>query len=79
MSKFMRVMNKFPALLLRSPLHALVSKSTLLITFTGRKSGKKYTTPITVLLPRRWIVERSFAWESRFRGLAKTPSGCPRR
>lgn len=24
-----------------------------------------------VLLPRRWVVERSFAWATRFRGLAK--------
>ena len=24
-----------------------------------------------VLLPRRWVVERDFAWASRFRGLAK--------
>ena len=24
-----------------------------------------------VLLPRRWVVERSFAWLSRFRRLAK--------
>lgn len=32
--------------LLRSPAHGLVSKSVLLITFTGRKSGKTYTTPV---------------------------------
>ena len=31
---------------LRSPLHGLVSKTVLLITFTGRKSGKTYTTPV---------------------------------
>ncbi|MCJ2122043.1 transposase, partial [Methylobacterium sp. J-077] len=24
-----------------------------------------------VLLPRRWVVERSFAWATRCRGLAK--------
>jgi transposase len=24
-----------------------------------------------VLLPRRWVVERSFAWATRFRRLAK--------
>jgi transposase len=24
-----------------------------------------------VLLPRRWVVERSFAWAARFRGLAR--------
>ena len=32
---------------LRSPVHKMVSKFTLLITFTGRKSGKSYTTPVS--------------------------------
>lgn len=32
---------------LRSPVHSMVSKFTLLITFTGRKSGKTYTTPVS--------------------------------
>lgn len=32
---------------LRSPLHGMVSKTILLITFTGRKSGKPYTTPVS--------------------------------
>jgi deazaflavin-dependent oxidoreductase (nitroreductase family) len=32
--------------ILRSPLHGLLSKHTLLITFTGQKSGKAYTTPV---------------------------------
>jgi deazaflavin-dependent oxidoreductase (nitroreductase family) len=32
--------------ILRSPMHGLVSKTMLLITFTGRKSGKTYTTPV---------------------------------
>ncbi|MCA1730351.1 MAG: nitroreductase family deazaflavin-dependent oxidoreductase [Actinobacteria bacterium] len=49
MSKFMRFMNRFPAVILHSPLHRLMSGSTLLITFTGRKSGKRYTTPVTYL------------------------------
>ena len=31
---------------LRSPLHGMISKTVLLITFTGRKSGKTYTTPV---------------------------------
>src|SRR5512136_1417984 len=31
---------------LRSPVHVMVSKTVLLITFTGRKSGKTYTTPV---------------------------------
>ena len=33
-------------LVLRSPVHGMVSKTVLLITFTGRKSGKTYTTPV---------------------------------
>lgn len=32
---------------LRSPGHWMVSKSVLLISFTGRKSGKIYTTPVS--------------------------------
>ncbi len=32
--------------LLRSPIHGMVSKTVLLITFTGRKSGKSFTTPV---------------------------------
>ena len=32
--------------ILRSPTHGMVSKTMLLITFTGRKSGKTYTTPV---------------------------------
>ncbi len=32
--------------LLKSPLHGLVSNGMLLITVTGRKTGKKYTTPV---------------------------------
>ncbi len=32
---------------LRSPLHGMVSKSITLISFTGRKSGKLYTTPVS--------------------------------
>ncbi len=31
---------------LRSPLHGMLSSSMMLITVTGRKSGKKYTLPV---------------------------------
>ena len=34
-------------LVLRSPLHGMVSKTVLLITFTGRKSEKTFTTPVS--------------------------------
>ncbi len=39
--------NRSMEFILRSPLHGMVSKFTLLITFTGRKSGKTYTTPVS--------------------------------
>ena len=33
--------------MLRSPVHGMVSKTVLLISFKGRKSGKTYTTPVS--------------------------------
>lgn len=41
------IVNRTMKLILRSPLHGMVSKSVLLISFTGRKSGKTYTTPVS--------------------------------
>jgi hypothetical protein len=40
------VVNPIVSLLLRSPLHGLASDDLALITFTGRVSGKEYTTPV---------------------------------
>jgi deazaflavin-dependent oxidoreductase (nitroreductase family) len=42
-----RLLNRIPALLLRSPLHAPLSRRILLLTFTGRKSGKPYRLPVS--------------------------------
>ena len=41
--------NRLMSGLLRSPLHGVASRSVMLITFTGLKSGKSYTTPISYL------------------------------
>lgn len=41
-----KIINPVMSRLLRSPLHSLVSDSILLLTFTGSKSGKEYTTPV---------------------------------
>ena len=46
MSIFMKIGNSFIRLILSSPFHKLFSKNTLLIHFTGRKSGRLYTTPV---------------------------------
>ncbi len=40
------IVNRTMKLILRSPAHGMVDKTVLLITFTGRKSGKTYTTPV---------------------------------
>lgn len=38
--------NGFMSWLLRSPFHRLLSDGMMLITVTGRKTGRKYTTPV---------------------------------
>ncbi len=57
--------NPLVKFILRSPLHGILSGSTLLLTFTGRKSGRQYMTPIsyaregnTILL----ITSRKHSW-----------------
>lgn len=41
------LVNRAMKFVLGSPLHSLVSKTTLLIRFTGCKSGKTFTTPVS--------------------------------
>lgn len=41
--------NPFVRFLLRSPLHGVMSGSTMLVTYTGRKSGRQYTLPVGYL------------------------------
>jgi deazaflavin-dependent oxidoreductase (nitroreductase family) len=38
--------NSLMAWLLRSPMHGTISKAIMLVTVTGRKSGKAYSTPV---------------------------------
>ena len=38
--------NSIATFLLRSPLHGMMSSFLVLLTFTGRKSGKQYTIPV---------------------------------
>ena len=47
--KLSRLGNAVPVLILRSPLHRLMSSRSLLLTFVGRKSGRTYTTPVAYL------------------------------
>lgn len=55
--------NAFVSALLHVPLlHRMISKDILLISFTGRKSGKRYTTPVgyiregkTIIILTKWF------------------------
>jgi len=46
---FFVIINPIVGLLLRSPVHGLWSESLMLITFTGRRTGRVYTTPVRYL------------------------------
>lgn len=68
------LINPMMRLLLRSPLHGLVSGSLMLITFTGRRSGRRYTTPVRYI--RRGDAIRCFSssetrWWRNLRGGAE--------
>jgi hypothetical protein len=41
-----KIVNPLVALILRSPLHRMMSGAVLLITYSGRKSGREYTLPV---------------------------------
>ena len=44
---FFKILNPIMKSLLKSPLHSLASERIMIITFTGRKSGKEYSTPVS--------------------------------
>ncbi|MEI7845255.1 MAG: nitroreductase/quinone reductase family protein [Chloroflexota bacterium] len=48
--------NDFMAWILRSPLHGMLSKSMMLITITGRKTGKKFSIPVG------YYEDRGYLW-----------------
>src|SRR5215212_150307 len=57
--------------LLRSPLHAAMSNSPMPLTFTGRKSGRTYTTPVTYVRDGDELLavgSRRHSWWKNLRG-----------
>ena len=61
--------NRIMAWVLRSPLHRVVSGSILALTFTGRKSGKVYTTPLSYTRQgEQLIVFTHGAWWKNLQG-----------
>lgn len=71
---FVRLQNPLMKWLLKSPLHFFVSRYYMLITFTGRKSGKIYNTPVQY--KRRGdtiyvISNRQYIWWKNLQGGAE--------
>ncbi|MBC8161159.1 MAG: nitroreductase family deazaflavin-dependent oxidoreductase [Roseiflexaceae bacterium] len=67
----MKAVNPFMVWLLRSPLHGVVSHLYLLITFTGRKSGRVYTTPVQYAQQGELlsiITSEGYPWWQNLRG-----------
>jgi deazaflavin-dependent oxidoreductase (nitroreductase family) len=69
-----KLYNPFVIWLLRSPFHGLIDKSTVLITFTGRKSGKTYSFPVSYVRDGdtlMMISRREHTWWKNFRSGAQ--------
>lgn len=63
--------NDFMSWVLRSPLHGMLSNGMILITVTGCKTGKKYTTPVEYFYENGtlWVMtNRNRTWWKNLRG-----------
>ncbi|HET7272906.1 MAG TPA: nitroreductase family deazaflavin-dependent oxidoreductase [Rubrobacter sp.] len=68
-----KLYNPMVSWLLRSPLHHLMSSSTMLISFVGRKSGRTYTTPVNYVWDDHTLLAvspRNRLWWRNLRGSA---------
>lgn len=66
--------NDFMAWVLRSPLHGMLSNGMMLITITGHKTGKKYTTPVGYYIEGEnlWVItSRERTWWKNLQGGAQ--------
>ena len=59
--------------LLRSPLHGMLSGSTMIITYTGRKSGKTFSTPVNYVRDGDMLWAISFHHRTWWRSLHDSP------
>jgi len=64
-----KIVNPVIKAILRSPLHPLLSKMLMTLTFTGRKTGKQYTIPVGYQREgERLIVFSHHPWWKNLRG-----------
>ena len=67
--RVLRTINPFVSAILRSPLHPLLSNGVLLLTFTGRKTGRRFTIPVGYTPEGDWLtLFSSKSWYKNLRG-----------
>jgi deazaflavin-dependent oxidoreductase (nitroreductase family) len=64
-----KLYDPFTALILKSPLHGLLDRNLMLITVTGRKSGKRYTKPVNYIQDGDSLLTVSFRQRTWWRNL----------
>jgi deazaflavin-dependent oxidoreductase (nitroreductase family) len=71
--RLQKLYNPIVARILCSPLHAAMSNSTMLLTFSGHKSGRTYTTPVNYVREGDELLvvgSRGHSWWKNLRGAA---------
>jgi hypothetical protein len=64
-----KIMNPVMKLVLRSPIHGVASKQIMLLSFKGRKTGKRYTTPVGYVRKNNELTVYTHArWWQNLRG-----------
>lgn len=74
--RWQKLYNPFVDWILRSPLHGLMSGSTMLISYTGRRSGETYTTPVNFVRDGQTLLSvspREHSWWKNLRGKDGAP------
>lgn len=67
--RVLHAINPFVSAILRSPLHVLLSRQLMLLTYTGRKTGKRYTIPVGYARGgEEFLVFSSRTWRRNLRG-----------
>ena len=78
-SRLNQIANLIMKWLLRSPLHRLADKQTMLITITGRRTGHRYTIPVNYVRDGRALLvtsQRRRNWWRNLRGGAPVTLFC---
>jgi hypothetical protein len=63
-----RLLNPFMKWILRSPLHSRMSSRVMVLSFTGRKSGKHYSTPVAYVREGDMVIVVTYSsWRNNFK------------